>query len=314
MVTALASAGSLRAEVINYSARSAEFIIDLFAVAPDSQLYGLGEDAFTIAGFEWPRSSGIMHEFTHTETALDVESFSGAYSVALLVDQSSSVAELDPNDARLVAAEAFMGNLSSGAEAGLVAYAAGGRLPFSPTTSYGDPQDNRFTMDADGFDLALGALADLEGGTRPLYDALRIAIDYTTQHAATTNRSVLVLAGGDDEGSVHSLDEAIELAIQRGVAIHAVGLSPAANPNALTQLAARTGGSISGTTAAPRLVSYYGALGSLLSGSAPFYRTTWELNIFGGNFSLYSGYWIRASVAISTPEGTLYVPFRLDFE
>ena len=171
---------------------------------------------------------------------------------------------------------------------------------------------NRFTTDADGFDRALGALADLEGGTRPLYDALRIAIDYTAQHAATANRSVLVLAVGDDEGSAHSLDEAIELAIQRGVAIHAVGLSPAATP--LTQLAARTGGSISGTTAAPRLVSYYGALGSVLSGSAPFYRTTWELNIVGGNFRLYSGYWIRASVAISTPEGTLYVPFRLDFE
>ena len=314
VVTALASAGSLRAEVINYSARSAEFILDLFAVAPDSQLYGLGEDAFTIAGFEWPPSSGIMHEFTHTETALDGESFSGAYSVALLVDQSSSVAELDPNDARLVAAEAFMDNLSSGAEAGLVAYAAGGKLPFSPTTSYGDPQGNRFTMDADGFDRALEALADLEGGTRPLYDALRIAIDYTTQHAATTNRSVLVLTGGDDEGSAHSLDEAIELAIQRGVAIHAVGLFPAAKPNALTQLVARTGGSISGTTAAARLVSYYGALGSLLSGSAPFYRTTWELNLVGGNFRLYSGYWIRASVAISTPQGTLYVPFRLDFE
>ena len=95
VVTALASAGSLRVEVTSYSARSAEFILDLFAVAPDSQLYGLGEDAFAISGFEWPPSSGIMHEFTHTRTALDVES-SGAYSVALLVDQSSRVAELDP--------------------------------------------------------------------------------------------------------------------------------------------------------------------------------------------------------------------------
>ena len=192
-VTALASAGSLRAEVTSYSADSAEFTLDLFAVAPDSRLYLMSEVAFAIAAFEWPPSSGAMHEFAHARTALDLQSPS-AYSATLLLDQSASVAGPDPNDARLVAAAAFMDNLSSGAEAGLVAYAAGGRLPFGPTTSYSDPQGNRFTMDADGFDGALQALADLEGGTRPLYDAVRIAVDYTVQHATTQNRVVMVLS------------------------------------------------------------------------------------------------------------------------
>ena len=190
----------------------------------------------------------------------------------------------------------------------------GGSLPFSPITSYSDPQGNRFTMDADGFDGALNSLAGLEGGSRPLYDAVRFAVDYTVQHAANTNRSVLVLTGGNDAGSTHSLDQAVERANQQGVTLHAVALSNSANLTVLADMAARTGGSISRAADARRLVSYYGAIGSLLSGSAQFYRTTWTLSLVGGNFELYAGYWIRTLVTINTPDGTLRVPFRLDFE
>ena len=309
-VTAQASAGTLRAAVTSYSADSAEFTLDLFAVAPDARLYTLTGDAFSIAAFEWPPDSGVMHKFAHTETTPESLS-SGPYSAALLLDQSAGMAGTDPSDARLVAAEAFMDNLSSGAEAGLVVYAADGRLRYSPTTSYGDPQGNRFTMDADGFDGALQALADLEGGTRPLYDAVKIAADYTAQHATTANRMVLVLTGGDDGGSTHTLDEAVEAANRHGVTLHAVAVSSGVNPAA--ELAARTGGSISFASDAAQLVSYYGAVGRIVSGSASFYRTTWRLSIVGGNLALYSGYWIRTTVAIDTPDGTLYAPFRLDF-
>ena len=38
------------------------------------------------------------------------------------------------------------------------------------------------------------------------------------------------------------------------------------------------------------------------------------LNLVGGNLDLYAGYWIRTWVTINTPDGTLRVPFRLDFE
>ncbi len=310
-VTAQASAGTLRAEVTSYSADSAEFTLDLFAVAPDARLYSLSEDAFSIAAFELRGFPGVRHEFTHTETTAESRS-SGPYSAALLLDQSAGMAGTDPSDARLVAAEAFMDNLSSGAEAGLVAYAAEGKLRFSPTTSYSDPEGNRFTMDADGFDGTLQALADLEGGTRPLYDAVKIAADYTARHATTTNRMVLVLTGGNDGGSTRSLDEAVEAADRHDVAVHVVALSRG-DLAVLSELATRTGGSISFASDAAQLVSYYGAVGRIVSGAAAFYRTTWRLSMVGGNI-LYSGYWIRATVAIVTPDGTVYAPFRLDFK
>ena len=306
-VTAQAAAGTLRAEVTSYSADSAEFTLDLFAVAPDAGLYSLGEDAFSIAAFEW---RGVRAEFEHTETT-PASLSSGPYSAALLLDQSAGMAGADPKDARLVAAEAFMDGLSAGAEAGLIAYAAEGRLPFSPITSYSDPQGNRFTMDADGFDRALGALADLEGGTRPLYDAVKIAAEYTARHATTTKRMVLALTGGDDGGSTRSLAEAVEAANRHGMAIHAVVLS-SGDLSVLTELATKTGGSISFLSDAAQLVSYYGAVGRIVSGAAAFSRTTWRLSMVRG--TLYRGYWIRATVAIETPVGTVYAPFRLDFE
>ena len=179
------------------------------------------------------------------DTELVTQSSLGPHSTALLLDQSASIVRSDPNDARIVAAAAFMDSLSSGAEAGLVAYASGGSLPFSPVTSYSDPPGNRFTMDAEGFDGALNSLAALEGGSRPLYDAVRFAVDYTVQHAANTNRSVLVLTGGNDAGSTHSLDQAVERANQQGVTLHAVALSNNVNLAVLADMATRTGGSIS---------------------------------------------------------------------
>ena len=92
--------------------------------------------------------------------------------------------------------------------------------------------------------------------------------------------------------------------------MHTVALSREADLTALAKLRSMrsTGGSLTSTSEAPRLVSCYGAVGRVLSESEAFYRT------MGGNVTLSSGYWIRAMVAIDTPGGALYVPFRLDFD
>ena len=122
--------------------------------------------------------------FLQTESELMRQSSVGPYSAALLLDQSSSVATTDPNDARLGAAAAFMDNLSSGAEVALLAFAAGGRLPFRPVTSYRDADGNDFTTDPDQLDRYLRDLANLEGGGRPLHDAVRIAVNLTRDRAS----------------------------------------------------------------------------------------------------------------------------------
>ena len=249
------------------------------------------------------RVSGSMHEFAHTGTTLDLHS-PGAISATLLVDQSASVAGLDPNDARLVAAAAFMDNLPSGAEAGLVAFAAGGRLPFAPITSYSDAQGNRFTMDADGFDGALNALADLEGGTRPLYDAVRHRRQSTPSDSTPTTQN---RRGGSYSPTVvtmrevpATLDDVIDFATEHGVALYPVALSNSADASALAEMAGKTGGSLSIAYDPRQLISYYGALGRVLAASAASSIAPpgdWILS--DGTFDLCSSnYWIRTSVVV----------------
>ena len=312
--TALRSAGLLRAEVTECTSRSAEFTLDILAVDHDSQLYpSLSADLFTIEAFQLTYPPGELHVFTQTNNELVSPSSLGPYSAALLLDQSSSVATTDPNDARLAAAATFMDNLSPGDEVALLAFASGGRLPFRPVTSYRDTDGNDFTTDPDQFDRYLQDLADLEGGGKPLYDAVRIAVNLTKDSANNTNRVVVVFTDGRDSGSASTLDDVIDFATEHGVAIHPV-VSNSVDTPTLAEMASKTGGSLSVAYDPRQLISYYGALGRVIAGSGEFYRTTWRMTLVGGTFDLCSSdYWIRTAVVVDTPDGTVHVPFRLNF-
>ena len=313
-LTALPSAGTLRAQVTNYSARSADFVVDVFAVGPDSQLYSLSSDDFSISSFEANNDPGLTFQFEQTTVTRVRQASAGPYSASFLLDQSGSISGNDPNDARIDAASTFMDNLASGDEVGLLAFASSGQLPFSPVTAYRDRDGNYFTSYSDGFDGALQQLANQEGGGTPLYDAVRTAVRHTVNHANNSNRVVLVFTDGNDTASSTSLDEAIGFANQHGVSLHTVALSSGVDLTILAQMAARTGGSLTSAHDARQLISYYGALGPFLSGSAEFYRTVWTLNLVGGSNTLRPGYWIRTSVVINTSGGRLSVPFLLRFE
>ena len=314
--TAQASAGLLRAEVTSCTNPTAEFTVDLFAVGPDSQFYaGLSPADFSIEAFALPYPAGERHVFTASAIGLTGAGSAQAYSAALLLDQSSTVATSDPNDARLGAAAAFMDNLSSGDEVALLAFAEDGRLPFSPVTNYRDTDGNDFTTDPDQFDSYLRSLANLEGGTRPLHDAVVVAVELARKSAGNAQRAVVVFTDGSDDDSTATQQQVIDFAVASSVEIHPVALSNDADIAALFELAAATGGTLSQTYDPRQLISYYGALGRVLAGSGRFYRTNWTMSLVPGNFDLCSSdYWIRTSIVIESPGGTLYVPFRLTFE
>ena len=209
-----------------------------------------------------------------------------------------------------------MDNLSSADEVALLAFAAGGRLPFRPVTSYRDADGNDFTTD-DEAQLAryLQDLAAPEGGGRPLYDPVRMAVNLTKDSAGNTNRMVVVFTDGRDDRSTAAPEEVIEFASEHAVALYPVALSNGADAPALAEMAGETGGSFSIAYDPRQLISYYGALGPVLAGAGEFYRTTWRLTLVGGTFDLCSSdYWISTFVVIDTPDGTVHVPFRLNFE
>ena len=311
--TALPAAILLRSEVTrtDYANGTAEFTVDLLAIDPDSKRYpSLSGDAFRIDAFRFPGSP--VHEFTRTGVESIDESPGAPYSVVLLLDQSSSVAGSDPHDARIAAAARFTGNLGSGNEAALLAFAADGRLPHS-VTSYPDPTGRFFTTDPGGFDAYLHLLARLEGGGRPLYHAILTAAEFSRSRARDgSRRAVLVFTDGVDTASRQDLDQVVDFATEHDVEIHVVTLSRRVDLAALTRLAAQTGGSLSTAYDPLALISYYGAMGPFLAGSGQRYRTTWRLSLGGG--ALRPGHWFSHSMVVTTPGGTTWVPFRLDFE
>ena len=307
----LPSGGTLRTQVTSYSGRSADIVIDLFAVDSNSDLLDLDADDFSISSFEG--NAGGTYAFSQTQVVRVNQSYVGPYSAAFLFDQSGSITGTDPGDSRVDAAKVFMRNLDSGDEVGLLAFASGGSLPYSPVTSYSDANGNAFTNDPRGFDGTLQRLRDQEGGGTPLYDAVRTAVRYTVDNAANANRVVIVFTDGEDTSSTHSLDDAVAMANQHNVPLHTIALASGVDMGVLSTMAGRTGGALARASDAKRLISYYGALGPFLSGSAAFYRTVWRMSLTGGTNQLGRGSWIRSCVYVSAPGGTLCVPFRADF-
>ena len=316
--TAMRSAGLLSAEVTSCSSAAAEFTVDLFAVGPDSQLYAnlSKADDFTIEPFTLPYPAGEQHVFAATASQLISPGSAQAYSAALLLDQSNTVSSTDQYDARLAAAAAFMGNLSSGDEVALFAFAADGRITHAPLTLYPDAEGNQFTTDVAALDTHLRSLANLEGGSRPLHDAIVFAAEEARKHADNARQAVVVFTDGSDDASTrYTHDQVIDFARRHGISIHPVGLSTAVDIDGLLKLAAATGGTASLNYNPLQLISYYGALGRVLAGSGGFYRTSWSLSLVPGNFDLCSpDYWIRTSILIDTPDGGIRLPLRLSFE
>jgi len=304
-ITALPSAGVLSAEVSVRSSNTAELTLDVVAFAPDSKLYSLNPSDFQIGFFDY---NGNQYEFRQVTVSLVNQSRVGPYSATFLMDQSGSITRTDPKDARIDAAKTFMANLGPGDEVGLLEFADRGSSPVRSYRANGQP----FTSDPNGFDSALAFLANSEDGGTPLYDAVIIAVDYTLRGASNRNKVILVFTDGQNNAGRADLDDAIDYANSRGIPLHTIALSTGVDLEVLGEMAAGTGGSMTLASDARQLVSYYGALGPFLSGSAQFYRTIWTMyRISGTPFTRLD--WVQTSMTINTPDGPVRVPLFLDF-
>ena len=305
------SGGVLEADVTNSTSWSATFTLDVFVVGSDSELLTLGDTDFTIDDGELG-STGTHLDYSLTDVQLYQQQNAGPYSAMFLLDQSGSITGTDPTDARIDAAKVFIRNLGAGDEVGLMAFASNGQLPHSPTTTW-TTNGQRFSSSRSAFFGTLVSLADTEGGGTPLYDASRNAVRYTATYANNTNQVVIVFTDGEDTASSTTLSSAIQYAKQRNVPLHTVALSRGVDIGVLSRMAGETGGSLTYATDARRLISYYGALGTYLSGAGRFYRTTWSVRAQGGNFSFNRGGAMYDYVEIEIPGSNISLPFRLSF-
>jgi hypothetical protein len=168
-------------------------------------------------------------------------------------------------------------------------------------------------MDPDGFNASLRSLAGLEDGGTPLYQSVRTAVTYVVQHGRNSNRAVLVFTDGRNNAGQVTLDQAIDFANANDVTLHTIALSRNVDVAVLSRMASETEGSFTSASDARQLISYYGALGPFLSGSAQFYRTRWRSTgqtTPGHQGSCAPGRW---TMGVRTPAGELPVTFNLDY-
>lgn len=234
------------------------------------------------------------------------------YAAAMLLDQSGSIGDSDPTDARVFASKVFLERLgaSDRVTLGVFAEGRGTLIPTSPLTRYGD-----FTADGSSLFDELDQLPNLEGGFTPLYSALDQMIQYTASNTpAGLSKAVVVFTDGQDticppSQLVTCRNNSITLAKNGGVSIFTVGLGAAVDTSSLTQLSYSTGGIHLVASNPQQMISIFGSLGNLLSGSVATYRATWTINAAAANTFLTNGT-VLGTINVRAGTRTIVLPFE----
>lgn len=233
------------------------------------------------------------------------------YAVAMLLDQSDSIRTSDPTDARIFASKVFLDNLGASDRVTLGVFAQGGgsRIPTTPLTRYGD-----FTASGTSLFDELDSLPGLEGGFTPLYSALDQMVQYVAANAPAGLRKTVVLFtdGRDTICPTAQLatcrSNSISLAQTNGVDIFTVGLGAAVDTASLTELSYNTGGIHLVASNPQQMISIFGSLGNLLSGSVATYRVTWTINATAANTFLTNGA-VLGTINVRAGTRTIVLPF-----
>lgn len=190
---------------------------------------------------------------------------------AILIDNSGSMLENDPDRHRARAAQQFWHAILGGDAGGQVALLDFGRGS-TDTPSPGFTRTRllqTFTPSIDQLDAQLDSLRAVGGGGTPLFRAAREVIqwmDSTVPGQTTVRRSLVVVTDGEPDDTLYR-DALYSNALAMGVVVHAVGVGAAADGNGansaaalLRELATRTGGYYASAEPASRLLPALAAL------------------------------------------------------
>ena len=208
----------------------------------------------------------------------------GPYSAMMVLDRSGSMSSNDPNNVVLTAATTFANNLAVSENMSVMAFPEelSANRPFKCTT-YG----NGFDANAPAWVKTINSLSAASGGT-PLYDCASGAVDYTLTNAPNPNRAILLFTDGEDTASTATADTVIGSAQSAGIPIYALALA-SANKLQLGRIAQSTGGGLMVANDVNQLITAYGTLGGVLSGSRATCQITLRESINGARY-VQSGY------------------------
>ncbi|MFC0182160.1 VWA domain-containing protein [Pseudarcicella hirudinis] len=198
----------------------------------------------------------------------------GDYNAFLLLDQSGSTDDTDPDNLRIRSSQIFLESMGNNDKVALGSFTTG---QLYPSLSGNVHLHGGFNAKGTTFYPALDSLKNtiLKGNT-PLFTSTAWAINYTAANAKAQNKVVILFTDGQNNGgSSQSAVESLSLQ-KKKVPVYTVGLSTDVGFDVLNNMALNTGGSFMWAKDAKQLISYFGTLGNLLRGNAEYYTLTFE--------------------------------------
>ena len=297
-VKGIPSAGLLAAEVKTVNGNLVTFRLDLFAVNHYGQfIESLDTDCLKVND-DYPKADLVSIKKGTNENK-------GPYSAALLFDQSGSMRDNDPDDARVTAGKAFIDIMNSGEEVAITAFSGSGIYPNNPTVL------NGFSSDKNQLKRIIDDLDGNEGGGTPLYNSIFNLLEYVNTNAKNDNKAIIVMTDGQSTSGPSSSSIISEANLQ-GVEVYTIGLGYDTDLDKLQQIALGTGGAVMQAQDAIQLISLYNSLADLLRGNGVFYETCWQLKKPNGG-DWQSGDVITTVIDLLIPTGEV-IEMRVQIE
>lgn len=268
-----ASGAIIRVGTPSRSGQTATFTIDVHVVdGAGNYASGLGAQNFTMMEDTTGRKYSLSFRL------LDIKGgnrtpVKGDYNGFLLLDQSGSTDDTDPDNLRIRSSQIFLESMGNNDKVALGSFTTG---QLYPSLSGNVHLHGGFNAKGTTFYPALDSLKNtiLKGNT-PLFTSTAWAINYTAANAKAQNKVVILFTDGQNNGG--SSQSAVEsLSLQKKVPVYTVGLSTDVGFDVLNNMALNTGGSFMWAKDARQLISYFGTLGNLLRGNAEYYTLTFE--------------------------------------
>lgn len=283
-----------------------------------SSVDDLEGSAFAWQDPQWTSDEGIVFDYRPFEgcTKSVITSDGGDVSVALVMDQSGSIASTDPDDARLSGAKEFLQSLNPADEAALISFASGGSCSPHDITKWG----TGFTTDHASFFSAIDDFATCEDGGTPLYDACLSSIDLVRAEGGNAAKALVVFSDGQDTASAHSAGEVIASANGGGaegegqpVRVFNIGLSDNVDHGVLAQISQKTKGAYFPATSLGAMISAFRGMNLLLSGEYTVYDCPSGIHVtyppgYNGNLDWLST-WVDVHRGYEIAKAHVFVDF-----
>ncbi|HHS95005.1 MAG TPA: VWA domain-containing protein, partial [Phaeodactylibacter sp.] len=214
----------------------------------------------------------------------------GPYSVMLLFDQSGSISDTDPGNARIDAGKAFVDIMGNSDEAALAV--------FPHSEPYSD-----FTQDKTHLKDLIETMRNNNGGGTPLFSSIYGHLDYVCHQSKNDNKAIIVFTDGQDSNTGF-IQNIIDTAKQCDIAVYTIGLGDenSLDFEFLALLATGTGGAVMYAQDALQLITLYNSLSDFLHGDGSFYETCWEARKVNGQ-DWISGELFFTTIYLKLPTG-----------